>query len=108
MENYSEWEHQEEHMKDSKGGIIILPPVSFEEHVAVQRETKARTLFGGNEESKKMRKTMHEAENKTKEGEQVYGLMDGIKSDFVDHAGNAAGSVYDTAAEFAMIGISSK
>nr|GFA86213.1 ribonuclease H-like domain-containing protein [Tanacetum cinerariifolium] len=42
--------------RDSKGGIIILPPVSFEEHVAVQRETKAR--FGGNEESKKMRKTM--------------------------------------------------
>nr|GEW44866.1 hypothetical protein [Tanacetum cinerariifolium] len=73
--------------RDSKGGIIILPPVSFEEHVAVQRETKARTLllqslpedhmddfhhlddareiwlavkarFGGNEESKKMKKTM--------------------------------------------------
>nr|GEX08731.1 ribonuclease H-like domain-containing protein [Tanacetum cinerariifolium] len=73
--------------RDSKEGIIILPPVSFEEHVAVQRETKARTLllqslskdhmadfhhvddareiwlavkarFGGNEESKKMRKTM--------------------------------------------------
>nr|GEY60389.1 ribonuclease H-like domain-containing protein [Tanacetum cinerariifolium] len=73
--------------RDSKGGIIILPPVSFEEHVAVQRYTKARTLllqslpkdhmadfhhlddareiwlavkarFGGNEESKKIRKTM--------------------------------------------------
>nr|GEX45117.1 ribonuclease H-like domain-containing protein [Tanacetum cinerariifolium] len=73
--------------RDSKGGIIILPPISFEEHVAVQRETKARTLllrslpedhmadfhylddareiwlvvksrFGGNEKSKKMRKTM--------------------------------------------------
>nr|GEX10040.1 reverse transcriptase domain-containing protein [Tanacetum cinerariifolium] len=73
--------------RDSKGGIVILPPVSFEEHVAVQRETKARTLllqslpedhmadfhhlddareiwlavkarFGGNEESKKIRKTM--------------------------------------------------
>nr|GEY02617.1 retrovirus-related Pol polyprotein from transposon TNT 1-94 [Tanacetum cinerariifolium] len=73
--------------RDSKGGIIIIPPVSFEEHVAVQRETKARILllhslpenhmadfhhlddareiwlavkarFGGNEESKKMRKTM--------------------------------------------------
>nr|GFC38888.1 xylulose kinase-1 [Tanacetum cinerariifolium] len=71
--------------RDSKGGIIILPTVSFEEHVAIQRETKARTLllqslpkdhmvnfhhlddareiwlavkarFGGNEESKKMRK----------------------------------------------------
>nr|GFA04186.1 ribonuclease H-like domain-containing protein [Tanacetum cinerariifolium] len=73
--------------RDSKGGIIILSPVSFEEHVAVKRETKARTLllqslpedhmadfhylndareiwlavkarFGGNEESKKMRKTI--------------------------------------------------
>nr|GEW24675.1 putative ribonuclease H-like domain-containing protein [Tanacetum cinerariifolium] len=31
--------------RDSKEGIIILPPVSFEEHVAVQRETKARTLL---------------------------------------------------------------
>nr|GEX05897.1 ribonuclease H-like domain-containing protein [Tanacetum cinerariifolium] len=50
----------------------------------------------------------HEAENKTKEGEQVYGLMAGFKSDFADHAGNAAGSVYDAAAEFAMMGISPK
>nr|GEZ20485.1 ribonuclease H-like domain-containing protein [Tanacetum cinerariifolium] len=31
--------------RDSKGGIIILPPVSFEKHVVVQRETKARTLL---------------------------------------------------------------
>nr|GEV16004.1 ribonuclease H-like domain-containing protein [Tanacetum cinerariifolium] len=30
--------------RDSKGGIIILHLVSFEEHVAIQRETKARTL----------------------------------------------------------------
>nr|GFA75988.1 ribonuclease H-like domain-containing protein [Tanacetum cinerariifolium] len=67
---------------------------------------KAR--FGGNEESKKMRKTMPEAENKTEEGEQVYGLMAGIKSDFVDHAGNGDGSVYDAAADFAMMGISPK
>nr|GEY07757.1 putative ribonuclease H-like domain-containing protein [Tanacetum cinerariifolium] len=73
--------------RDSKGEIIILSLVSFEEHVAVQRETKVRTLllhslpedhiaefyhlddareiwlavkarFGGNEESKKMTKTM--------------------------------------------------
>nr|GEX14513.1 hypothetical protein [Tanacetum cinerariifolium] len=73
--------------RDSKRGIIILPPVSFEEHVVVQRKTKAKTLllqslsedhmadfhhlddakeiwlavkasFGGNEESKKMRKTI--------------------------------------------------
>nr|GFD58860.1 hypothetical protein [Tanacetum cinerariifolium] len=46
--------------------------------------------------------------NKTKKGEQVYGLMAGFKSNFADHAGNAAGSVYDAAAEFAIIGISPK
>nr|GEZ89125.1 hypothetical protein [Tanacetum cinerariifolium] len=50
----------------------------------------------------------HEAENKTEEGEQVYGLIAGFKSDFADHAGNAAGSVYDAAAEFSMMGISPK
>nr|GFA89667.1 xylulose kinase-1 [Tanacetum cinerariifolium] len=58
--------------RDSKGGIIILLPVSFKEHVVVQREIKARTLLLqslpedhmadfhhlGNEESKKIRKTM--------------------------------------------------
>ncbi|GKD66640.1 hypothetical protein Tco_1308748, partial [Tanacetum coccineum] len=67
-----------------KGNIMILPPVSVEEHIVVQRETKARTIllqslhadhmanfhhlddardiwlavkarFGGNDESKKMR-----------------------------------------------------
>nr|GEZ19079.1 ribonuclease H-like domain-containing protein [Tanacetum cinerariifolium] len=53
-----EYETKKNLGRDSKRGIIILPPVSFEEHVAVQRETKARTLFGGNEESKKMRKTI--------------------------------------------------
>ncbi|GKA05873.1 hypothetical protein Tco_0684993, partial [Tanacetum coccineum] len=69
--------------RDPKGNIMILPPVSVEEHIAVQRETKARTIllqslpedhmadfhhlddardiwlavkarFGGNDESKKM------------------------------------------------------
>ncbi|GKE40012.1 hypothetical protein Tco_1463417 [Tanacetum coccineum] len=47
--------------RDPKGNIIILPSVSSEEQIAVQRETKARTLllqFGGNEESKKIRKSM--------------------------------------------------
>ncbi|GJZ77557.1 putative reverse transcriptase domain-containing protein [Tanacetum coccineum] len=73
--------------RDPKGNIMILPPVSGEEHIAVQRETKARTIllqslpedhmadfhhlddtrdiwlavksrFGGNDESKKMRKSM--------------------------------------------------
>nr|GFB47137.1 hypothetical protein [Tanacetum cinerariifolium] len=50
----------------------------------------------------------HEAEHKLEEGEQVYGLMAGFKSDFADPAVNAAGSVYDAAAEFAMMGISPK
>nr|GFD15194.1 hypothetical protein [Tanacetum cinerariifolium] len=50
----------------------------------------------------------HEAEKKTKEGEEVYGLMAGFKLDFANHAGNAAGSVYDVADEFAMMGISPK
>ncbi|GJV56175.1 retrovirus-related pol polyprotein from transposon TNT 1-94 [Tanacetum coccineum] len=73
--------------RDPKGNIMILPLVSVEEHIAVQRETKARTIllqslpedhmadfhhlddardiwlavkarFGGNDESKKMRKSM--------------------------------------------------
>nr|GEW76075.1 hypothetical protein [Tanacetum cinerariifolium] len=35
-------------------------------------------------------------------------LVAGFKSDLADHAGNAAGSVYDAAVEFAMMGISSK
>ncbi|GKE17739.1 hypothetical protein Tco_1425316 [Tanacetum coccineum] len=62
---------------DAKGNTIVHPPVSLDEHVAVQRENKVRTLllqalpddardiwmavkarFGGNEESKKMKKTM--------------------------------------------------
>nr|GEW70109.1 hypothetical protein [Tanacetum cinerariifolium] len=51
---------------------------------------------------------MRRQENKTEEGEQVYGLMAGFKTDFADHAGNAVGSVYDVAAEFAMMGISPK
>ncbi|GJR14393.1 putative ribonuclease H-like domain-containing protein [Tanacetum coccineum] len=72
--------------KDSSGAIKICPPMSADEHLAVQRETKARTIllsalpddlmgdfyhlddakeiwqaikarFGGNEESKKMQKS---------------------------------------------------
>nr|GFC29726.1 ribonuclease H-like domain-containing protein [Tanacetum cinerariifolium] len=46
--------------------------------------------------------------SETEEGEQVYGLMAGFKSDFTNHAGNAAGSVYDAAAEFTMMGVSPK
>ncbi|GJR78482.1 putative ribonuclease H-like domain-containing protein [Tanacetum coccineum] len=31
--------------RDPKGNIMILPPISVEEHIAVQRETKARTIL---------------------------------------------------------------
>ncbi|GKC46907.1 hypothetical protein Tco_1064629, partial [Tanacetum coccineum] len=47
--------------RDPIGNIMMLPPVTMEEQIAVQREIKARTIllqFGGNEESKKMRKSM--------------------------------------------------
>ncbi|GJR16115.1 putative ribonuclease H-like domain-containing protein, partial [Tanacetum coccineum] len=73
--------------RDPKGNIMILLPVSVEEQIVVQRETKARTIllqslpedhmadfhhlddardiwlaikarFGGNDESKKLRKSM--------------------------------------------------
>nr|GEV36730.1 retrovirus-related Pol polyprotein from transposon TNT 1-94 [Tanacetum cinerariifolium] len=73
--------------RDRDGRVIILPPTTAEEHIAVQRESKARTTllqsypddhvadfhymddardiwnavkarFGGNAESKKMRKSM--------------------------------------------------
>nr|GEU82580.1 putative ribonuclease H-like domain-containing protein [Tanacetum cinerariifolium] len=73
--------------RDSDGGLIILPLMTVEEHLAIQRESKARTTllqsipddhiadfhymddardiwnavkarFGGNAESKKMRKSM--------------------------------------------------
>nr|GEV32645.1 hypothetical protein [Tanacetum cinerariifolium] len=50
----------------------------------------------------------HNAENKTEEAEQVYGLMAGIESDFAVHGGNAAGGVNPVAAEFAIMGISPK
>nr|GEX11709.1 40S ribosomal protein S11 [Tanacetum cinerariifolium] len=53
-----------------------------------------------------VKKNEHEAEHKPEEGEQVYGLMVGFKSDFTDPAVTAAGSVYDVAVEFTMMGIS--
>nr|GEX62370.1 hypothetical protein [Tanacetum cinerariifolium] len=48
----------------------------------------------------------HNAENKTEEAEQVYGLMARFESDFEVHANNATGGVHPTAVEFAMMGIS--
>nr|GEZ78954.1 hypothetical protein [Tanacetum cinerariifolium] len=65
-----------------------------------------RKINFNNEDS--ARKWIRRHEHKPKEGEQVYGLMAGFKSDFVDPAVNATGSVYDVAVEFAMIGISPK
>nr|GEY83350.1 hypothetical protein [Tanacetum cinerariifolium] len=45
----------------------------------------------------------HDAENKTEEAEQVYGLMAGFESDFAVPAGNAGGGVNPAAVEFAMM-----
>nr|GEY18654.1 ribonuclease H-like domain, reverse transcriptase, RNA-dependent DNA polymerase [Tanacetum cinerariifolium] len=111
--------------KDSKGGIIILPPISFEEHVAVQRETKARTLllqslpenhmadfhhlddareiwlamkarFSGNEESKKMRKTMQKQEfSEFREIQEQGDAEEQVQDDIDDAAAQGA----DTAIE---------
>nr|GEZ54012.1 retrovirus-related Pol polyprotein from transposon TNT 1-94 [Tanacetum cinerariifolium] len=50
----------------------------------------------------------HDADNKTEEAEQVYGLMAGFESDFADPTGNAAGGVNPAAVEFAMMGNSPK
>nr|GEY53456.1 xylulose kinase-1 [Tanacetum cinerariifolium] len=133
--------------RDSKGGIIILPPVSFEEHVAVQRETKARTLllqslpedhmadFHYMDDAREiciMENVLHSfvAENEPtqqlayEDFEQVDQLeMEELDIKWqmamlslrinkfqkkADPAINAAGSLYDAAAEFAMMGISPK
>nr|GEW41272.1 ribonuclease H-like domain-containing protein [Tanacetum cinerariifolium] len=53
-------------------------------------------------------KNEHDADNKTEEAEQVYGLMVGFESDFVVPAGNAVGGVNPAVAEFSMMGISPK
>nr|GEZ29396.1 hypothetical protein [Tanacetum cinerariifolium] len=55
-----------------------------------------------------MKDNEHEEENKTEEVEQVYGLMAGFESDFAVHAGNTAGCVNPTDAEFTIMGISPK
>nr|GFD00260.1 ribonuclease H-like domain-containing protein [Tanacetum cinerariifolium] len=50
----------------------------------------------------------HDADNKTEEAKQVYGLMAGFDSDFAVSAGNAVGGVNPVVAEFSMMGISPK
>nr|GEX14348.1 serine-threonine/tyrosine-protein kinase catalytic domain-containing protein [Tanacetum cinerariifolium] len=72
--------------RDSKGGIIILHPVSFEEHVDEKARYSAFKIL------------------ETKEVEQVYGLMARFESDFLVPAGNAVCGVNPAAIEFAMIG----
>nr|GFA53882.1 hypothetical protein [Tanacetum cinerariifolium] len=46
--------------KDHDGSVIILPPTTAEEHIAVQRDicNAVKARFGGNAESKKMKKSM--------------------------------------------------
>ncbi|GJU36674.1 hypothetical protein Tco_1185028 [Tanacetum coccineum] len=45
MWNIVTMKHRKRTGRDPKGNIMILPPVSVEEHIAVQRETKARTIL---------------------------------------------------------------
>ncbi|GJV32744.1 putative ribonuclease H-like domain-containing protein [Tanacetum coccineum] len=76
--------------RDPRGNIMILPPVTMEEQIAVQRETKARTIlifikarFGGNEESKKIRKSMLKQEFedfKISESEGLHKGYDSLRS----------------------------
>ncbi|GJZ60603.1 ribonuclease H-like domain-containing protein [Tanacetum coccineum] len=92
--------------RDCDGRVIILPPTTVDEHIAVQRESKARTTllqsilddhvadfyymddardiwnavkarFGGNAESKKMRKSMLKQEFSEFRISKVEGLHKG-------------------------------
>ncbi|GJZ35570.1 putative ribonuclease H-like domain-containing protein, partial [Tanacetum coccineum] len=96
--------------RDPKGNIMILPPVSIEEQIAVQRETKARTIllqslpedhmadfhhlddardiwldvkarFGGNDESKNIRKSMLKQDFSEFRVSESEGLHKGYDSD---------------------------
>nr|GEY47399.1 xylulose kinase-1 [Tanacetum cinerariifolium] len=89
--------------RDSKRWIIILPPVFFEEHVDVQRETKARTLLLQSLPKDHMADFHH-----LDDAREIWLAVKARFGDFADHAGNVAGSVYDAAAEFDMMGISPK
>nr|GEU60294.1 putative ribonuclease H-like domain-containing protein [Tanacetum cinerariifolium] len=75
---------------------------------SLEINVKGGSSYGSRDGYALTKDQQHEAKNKTEEGEQVYGLMAGFKSNFAYHAGNANGSVYDAAAEFAMMGISPK
>nr|GEW54791.1 ribonuclease H-like domain-containing protein [Tanacetum cinerariifolium] len=70
---------------NSRGSIEDF--VSFRKMITSQllylRESSYETLFVLSSSNR----NEHEEENKTKEGEQVYGLMAGFKSDFADHVG---------------------
>ncbi|GKB93137.1 putative ribonuclease H-like domain-containing protein, partial [Tanacetum coccineum] len=97
--------------RDPKGNIMILPPVSGKEHIVVQREKKARTIllqslpedhmadfhhlddardiwlavkarFGGNDESKKMRKSMLKKEFLEFRVSESEGLHKGVVDKF--------------------------
>ncbi|GJU95531.1 ribonuclease H-like domain-containing protein [Tanacetum coccineum] len=101
--------------RDLKGIIMILPPVSVKEHITVQRETKVRTIllqslpedhmvdfhhlddardiwlavkarFGGNDESKKMRKSMLKkefSEFRVSESEGLHKGYDSVLHSFI-------------------------
>ncbi|GJR77703.1 ribonuclease H-like domain-containing protein [Tanacetum coccineum] len=126
--------------RDCDGRVIILPPTTADEHIAVQRESKARTTllqsipddhvadfhymddardiwnavkarFGGNAESKKMRKSrlkqefsefrICDTEDAIEEGAaKIYKLITGADTKEVSTAGDAG--------EFALMGVTSE
>ncbi|GJV84719.1 hypothetical protein Tco_1524617, partial [Tanacetum coccineum] len=86
--------------RDPKGNIMILPHVSVEEHIAIQRETKARTIllqFGGNDESKKMQKSMLKQEFSEFRVSELEGFGETFGSDEVFDP--SAPSIFDTTPE---------
>ncbi|GJR39233.1 hypothetical protein Tco_1214917 [Tanacetum coccineum] len=99
--------------RDCDRRVIILPPMTADEHVAVQRDiwNAVKARFGGNAESKKMRKSRLKQEfsefricdtkDAIEEGAaKIYKLITGADTKEVSTAGDAR--------EFALMGVTSE